>query len=146
MTTVRRRARPQWEQGRATGRDVVSLSVALIGTALVIDLALSEVLGIFFDLAFVTICLGAALAVRHRDFFAIGTLPPLAMVAAVALVALTEPAAVADPRDGAVQATLSGLTHHSIALVCGYGLCLGALGVRRALAATDAADQRTPRG
>ncbi|MEQ6900166.1 DUF6542 domain-containing protein [Nocardioides sp. YIM 152588] len=133
-TTSPQRPRTLWEQGRARGREVVSLSVALVATAVLVDLALSEVLGIFYDLVFVTVCVGAALAVRHRDFFAVGTLPPLMMVGAVLLVALADPAAVADPRDGLVQATLSGLTHHSVALVIGYGLCLALLGMRRSSA------------
>ncbi|WP_183092208.1 DUF6542 domain-containing protein [Nocardioides stalactiti] len=123
-------ARTFWEEGEEPGHEVAALAVALLLTALTIDLALSARLGLLFDLAFVTICLRAALMVRPASFFTVGVLPPLAMLAAVLLLALTEPASIAHAQDGAVQATVSGLSGHAIALVVGYLLCLGVLAVR----------------
>jgi hypothetical protein len=79
-------------------------------------------------------CVGLALAVRPTDFFTVGVLPPLIMVGVFALLGLTRPAAIADPRDGVVQAVVSGLSHHSGALVAGYLLCLGCLELRRRMA------------
>ncbi|WP_377321188.1 DUF6542 domain-containing protein [Pimelobacter simplex] len=130
-STAQPRPRTLWEEGRRPGRDVVSLAVALLLTATVLDLLLSDGLGLLFDLAFVTVCVGAALAVRPSDFFAVGVLPPLAMFAIVLLLALTDPGSVARADDNAVQATVSGLSRHAVALVLGYGACLGLLAARR---------------
>ncbi|TYL51528.1 hypothetical protein FXB39_09585 [Nocardioides sp. BGMRC 2183] len=114
-----------------SAHEVVSLSAAVLLTAALVDLAISDRLGLLYDLAFVTICVGAALAVRPDDFFAVGTLPPLAMAGVVVLLGLAQPAAIAEPQDGLVQATVSGLSGHGIALLVGYAACLGVLGVRR---------------
>jgi len=40
----------------------------------------------------------------------------------------------AHPRDGVVQAVVSGLSHHSGALVAGYLLCLTCLAIRHKVA------------
>lgn len=143
-----RRARPRtiWDEGRRPGHEVVALTVALLLTAVVLDLLLSVRLGLLFDLAFVTLCVLAAIRVRPADFFTVGVLPPLAMLTAVTLLAAAQPRAVAHPDDGLVQATVSGLSTHSVALVAGYLLCLGILAVRRAVAGPDAVPTagRTP--
>jgi len=109
---------------------VVTLSVAVTVSAMALDLALSPELGFFYDLCFVTICVAAALAVRPGDFFPIGTLPPLLMLGTMVLVALDQPQAIAHHTDGVVQATVSGLAHHSAALAAGYALSLGVLAIR----------------
>jgi hypothetical protein len=45
-----------------------------------------------------------------------------------------------------VQATISGLSHHSVALMTGYTLCLGVLFVRqRVVAAREAEADRITR-
>jgi hypothetical protein len=124
-------ARTLWEQGREPGRQVVALGAALALTAVVIDVALVGRVSLFFDLCFVTMCVGLALAVRPPDFFTVGVLPPLIMVGVFTLLGLTRPAVIADPGDGVVQAVVSGLSHHSGALVAGYLLCLGCLAMRR---------------
>lgn len=123
-----------WEEGREPGNEIAALVVALLLTATVLDLLLSHPLGLLFDLAFVTLCVGAALSVRPRDFFVVGVLPPLAMLTTVLLLAISEPDAVAESGDGVVQATVSGLSRHSVALVVGYFLCLALLAVRRRMA------------
>ena len=123
-------SRTLWESGEEPGHEVAALAVALLLTAVTVDLTLSDRLGLLFDLAFVTVCARAALMVRPADFFTVGVLPPLAMLASVALLAVAEPAAVARQQDGVVQATVSGLSGHAVALVIGYLLCLGVLAVR----------------
>lgn len=123
-------SRTLWEQGEEPGYEVAALAVALLLTATTIDLALADRLGLLFDLTFVTVCARAALMVRPADFFTVGVLPPLAMLTAVLLLAVAEPAAIAHAQDGAVQATVSGLSGHAVALVVGYLLCLGVLAVR----------------
>lgn len=111
--------------------EVVSLAAAVLLTAVLVDLALSDRLGLLYDLAFVTVCVAAALAVRPDHFFPVGTLPPLAMLGVVVLLAVADPVSVADERDGVVQAALSGLSGHGIALLAGYAACLAVLGIRR---------------
>jgi uncharacterized protein DUF6542 len=126
--------RTLWEEGREPGPQVVALGAALALTAVAIDVALVGRVSLFFDLCFVTMCVALALAVRPTDFFTVGVLPPLIMVGVFTLLGLTRPAAIADPRDGVVQAVVSGLSHHSGALVAGYLLCLGCLELRRRMA------------
>ena len=77
------------------------------------------------------LCIGLALAVRPTDFFVVGVLPPLIMLGVFALLGLTRPDVIAHPQDGVVQAVVSGLSHHSTALVTGYVLCLAVLAVRQ---------------
>ncbi len=123
--------RTLWEEGREPGRQVVALGAALALSAVVIDVAVVGRISLFFDLCFVTLCVALALAVRPMDFFTVGVLPPLIMVGVFTLLGLTRPGAIADPRDGVVQAVVSGLSHHSVALVVGYVLCLGCLAMRQ---------------
>ena len=116
----------------------MALGVAVALTVVVINLALVGELSLFFDLCFVVLCLGLAVVVWPDDFFAVGVLPPLIMVAIFTLLGSVAPATVADAGDGVPQAVLSGLAHHSTALVVGYVLCLGTLALRRRTLARDA--------
>lgn len=125
------RATTIWEEGREPGSRVVALAAALVLTATVLDVAISAPLGLIFDLGFVALSLAAALMVRPPDMFTVGVLPPLLMVGDFLLLALTRTASIAQPGDGVVQAVISGLSHHSVALFVGYALCLGALAMRR---------------
>jgi hypothetical protein len=119
-----------WEEGNEPGRQVVLLGLALVLTAVALDIVATDHVGWLFDLGFVAACLGVALAVRQRDFFTVGVLPPLLMMAVFLLLGATRPAVIADRTDGVVQAVVSGLAHHATALVVGYALCLGVLAVR----------------
>ncbi|KAA1425991.1 DUF6542 domain-containing protein [Nocardioides antri] len=123
-------SRTLWEEGDEPGYQVAALAVALLLTATTVDLLLGARLGLLFDLVFVTVCAAAALRVRPADFFTVGVLPPLAMLVTVTLLAIAEPGSIAHEQDGVVQATVSGLSRHAIALVIGYLLCLGVLAVR----------------
>ena len=126
-------ARTLWEEGREPGRQVVALGVAVALTVVIVDLALVGRVSLFFDLCFITMCVALALAVRPTDFFTVGVLPPLIMVGVFTLLGFVRPEAIADPRDGVIQAVVSGLSHHSVALVVGYLLCLGCLALRQRL-------------
>lgn len=119
-----------WEVRREPGRQVVSLGVALTLTAVSIDVLLVGRLSLFFDLCFMGLCLGLAALVRRRDFFLVALLPPLLMISVFGFVALVARGAVADPGDSLVQAVVSGVATHGIALFIGYALCLGWLGWR----------------
>jgi phosphoglycerol transferase MdoB-like AlkP superfamily enzyme len=123
--------RTLWEEGRRPGRQVVTLTVLALLAVVVLNLLLSAKLTWFYDLAFVLVCVAAALAVRPRDFFVVGVFPPLLMFGTVTTLALIDRPAVADPVDPLVQAVVSGLAHHAGALVAGYGLTLGILALRQ---------------
>jgi hypothetical protein len=110
---------------------VVTLSVLIVVAVSWVDLLLTDTLSLIFDVAFVLLCLAAALAVRPRDFFTVGVLPPPLMLGTVTLLALTARSAVADEVDSVVQAVVSGLAHHAGALVTGYALTLGVLALRQ---------------
>jgi hypothetical protein len=123
--------RATWGEGQEPGRSVVALGVAVALSAIVVNVAIVGRVTVFFDLWFVLLSLGLALLVRARDFFTVGVLPPLIMLGSFAVLAVDRPGAIADADDGLVQAVVSGLAHHSVALVCGYSLCLLTLLARR---------------
>lgn len=119
-----------WIDGLEPGRQAVALAVASALTIVSVDLLLVGELSLFFDLCFVVLCLGLALVVRSDDFFTVGVLPPLVMLGVFVLLAATAPGTIARPEDALVQAVVSGLAHHSAALVAGYALCLATLALR----------------
>ncbi|MBD8870360.1 DUF6542 domain-containing protein [Nocardioides donggukensis] len=125
------RARTLWEEGTEPGRRIVLLGVAVTLAAVALDLALTGGLGWLYDVAFVTSCVALALLVRPRDFFTVGVLPPLLMLGTFVVLALSAPERVAHPRDGAVQAVVTGLAGHSGALLVGYVLALACLATRQ---------------
>lgn len=120
-----------WESGREPGREVVQLGVAVTLSAVALDLLISGRLSLFFDLSFVALCLWLALRVRPHDFFTVGVLPPMMMLGAFWLLAISQRTSIANSGDGVVQAIVSGLTHHSGALVAGYGVSLACLAYRQ---------------
>lgn len=124
-------SRTIWEEGRVPGPEIAALAVALTVTSVGLDLLLTDEVTVLFDVMFVLGCLLLALAVRPNDFFTAGVLPPLLMLGAFVLVAIGRVNAVARPDDSLVQATISALSHHSLALMMGYGGCLGVLYLRQ---------------
>lgn len=120
-----------WTDGLEPGRQAVALGVAAVLTIVAIDVLLVGELSFFFDLCFIVLCLGLALVVKPHDFFTVGVLPPLMMLAVFTLLGAVAPETVADRGDGIVQAVVSGLAHHSGALVAGYAVCLGTLWLRQ---------------
>ena len=123
--------RTLWEEGRKPGRLVVSVAGLLLMLVVLTDLLISRSLSVAFDVAFVLVCVAAALAVRVRDFFVVGVLPPLLLAGTVASLAILARGSVADPTDGFLQAVVSGLAHHSGALAVGYLLTLAVLALRQ---------------
>lgn len=119
-----------WDRGRIAGRELIALGAAATLTLVCLDILLTGEVGWCVDLGFVPLCVGLALAVRPGDFFEIGILPPLLLLGAFTILAVSRPDAVAQPDDAAVQAVVSGLALHAWALVIGYGLCLAVLAVR----------------
>jgi len=109
----------------------VALGLALALTIVALDLAVAGRVSLLFDLCFVVVCVGLALAVRPEDFFTVGVLPPLIMLTVFVILGSTRPGTIAHPQDGLVQAVVSGLSTHAVALGAGYGLCLACLAVRQ---------------
>lgn len=130
LSVEREPARPIWD-GRTRGSEVVALASALTLTAATAEIAVDGHLRLFFDACFVATCLAAALQVRPRDFFTVGVLPPLLMFGTMLLVALNGTRVIAHRHDSVVQAVVSGLAHHSVALFIGYAACLVTLVLRR---------------
>ena len=124
-------ARTVWEEGHEPGRRVVALGLALALSVVALDLAIAGRVSLLFDLCFVAVCIALALAVRPADFFTVGVLPPLIMLAVFVILAIARPATIARPEDGVVQAVVSGLSTHAVALGVGYALCLACLAVRQ---------------
>ncbi len=122
--------RPIWD-GESRGSEVVALTVALTLTAATVEITVGGHLRLFFDLCFVAICLAAAMLVRPRDFFTVGVLPPLLMVGTMVLVALNGTEVIAHRHDSVVQAVVTGLARHSVALFVGYAVCLVTLVLRQ---------------
>ncbi|CAA9406205.1 MAG: hypothetical protein AVDCRST_MAG60-2380 [uncultured Nocardioides sp.] len=120
-----------WTDGLEPGRQTVALGIAAALTIVAVNVLLVGELSFFFDLCFVVLCLALALVVKPDDFFTVGVLPPLMMLAVLTLLGAVAPETVADRGDGLVQAVVSGLAHHSGALVAGYALCLGTVVLRQ---------------
>lgn len=123
--------RPLWSEGSESGRQVVVLGLAGALTVVAVDYVLVGEMSLFFDLCFVTLCLGLAVVASRDAFFTVCLLPPVLMLAVFLLLAVVAPGAVARPQDGVVQAVVAGLAHHSEALVAGYAVALGTLEHRR---------------
>ena len=109
---------------------MVALGLALALTVAALDLVVTNHVGLLFDLGFVVVCLALALLVHPRDFFTVGVLPPLLMLATIWLLAVTRAESVARAGDGLAQAVISGLSHHSLGLVVAYLSCLAVLVIR----------------
>ncbi len=109
---------------------MVALGLALTLTVVAIDVGIGGRVGLFFDLAFVAVCLTLALLVRPEDFFTVGVLPPLIMLAVFVLVGVSHRVAIAGDDDSLARAVVTGLSHHAVALGVGYAACLLCLAVR----------------
>lgn len=137
-----RRAPTLWEEGRERGGKVVALGIALALTLVLLDRLLGGGLDTLFDVGFVLLCVAMALLVRPQDFFTIGVLPPLLMLGVCLFLALVSPGMIAAAGDGAIQALVTGLAAHSVALGVGYVLCLGVLAMRQHVIRTRSARRR----
>jgi hypothetical protein len=117
-----------------SGSRVTRLAVLGALVVLALDLLIGPRVGVLLDIGFVLLCLGAALAVRPRDFFSVGVLPPLLLLGLITLAAIIDTASVADRGDGLVQAVVSGLAHRASGLMTAYVLVLGILAIRQRVA------------
>jgi hypothetical protein len=113
------------------GSRVTRLAVLAGLLVLAVDLLVFRRLTLLFDIGFVLVCLGAALAVHPRDFFRIGVLPPLLLLGLTTLVALVHRGFIAEEKDGLIQAVVSGLAHRASGLLAAYLLVLVVLAMRQ---------------
>lgn len=95
-----------------------------------LDIAVTGRLERFFDGGFVVLCLAMALTIRPSDFFRVGVLPPMLLLAVSAVLSLADRGAIATHGTGLVQAVISGLAHHAGPLFAGYLLALAVLAIR----------------
>ncbi len=123
---------------------VIRLSLLLSALVVVLDLLITHRLSLVFGLAFPLICVAAAIAVRPRDFFAIGVLPPILMFAVMLVVSATNRTAIAQASDGVAQGVITGLAEHAVSLLVGYALCLAVLGVRQEFLRRQAGPDQHP--
>lgn len=130
-------AQPSWLHGTEPGRQVVALGFALVLSAVAVDYLLGGELSLFFDLCFVTLCLYLAVRVELPSLHLAAILPPVLMLTVLVMLGVVAPQAVARPEDGVVQTVVTGLTHHSVALVAGWVLALIAFEGRRRGAFSD---------
>ena len=121
---------PWWSPGAQPGGRVVLLGTVAVTAVAACDLALGGRLSLFFDLGFVTLCLGLPVLVRPADLFTAAVLPPLLMGGLLVLLALLAPAGVGARDDTFLPALIAGLSAHSVALTAGYAVCLAVLAVR----------------
>lgn len=131
-----------WTDGLEPGRQAVVLGIAATLTIVAIDVLLVGELSFVFDLCFIVLCLGLALVIKPHEFFIVGVLPPLMMVSVFVLLGAVAPDTIADRGDSLVQSVVSGLAHHSGALVAGYAVCLGTLFLRQRTLRRESAHQR----
>jgi len=110
---------------------VVALGLAVTLSVVALDHLMVGRLSLFFDLCFITLCLGLAVRVAGEALFVMSLLPPFLMLGVFALLGAVAPEMIAEPDDGLVQSLVSGLAHHSTALLVGYGLALVTLAARR---------------
>ena len=122
---------PSWLYGTEPGRAIAPLGLALVTTTVAITWTLGSKLGLFYDLTFVTVCLLLAVRIQRDEFGFAVTLPPALMGAVLLLLAVASPETIADEGDGFVQAFVTGVATHSLALLVGWAFALLALEARR---------------
>ncbi len=119
-----------WEEGRWSPRRVTRFSVSACVLLIAIDRVVSAELGSIFDLGFVAVCATAALAIRPTDFFVVGIMPPLLLLGLFVVLGAADRGSITPADDSLIQSVISGLAHHSGALLVGYGIALAVLAVR----------------
>ncbi len=117
-----------------SGGRVTRLAVTGCALLVAVDLLVTGRLGLLFDIGFVALCIGTALAVHPRGFFRVGVMPPFLLLGVSVLLALFDRRAVALAHDTFVQGVVSGLAHHSGALFAGVANALVVLAIRHRVA------------
>lgn len=119
-----------WEEGRWSGSRVTRFSIFVCSLLVLANILVTGEVDRIFDVGFVLLCLGAALAIRPTEFFNVGILPPLLILGFCVLLSIVSRDAIAASDDGFFQAVISGLAHHSGGLLAGYAVALTVLAIR----------------
>lgn len=110
------------------------VACAVMGAVTAVSIALEDALGLFFGVSFVLVALTAALSADIKALYTPGVLPPLLLIALLAIVALLEPQVIDAPglaaNASATQRVIAGVVDHATALVAGHLLALGAIAYR----------------
>ena len=124
------RAVPALQPGRSSGPRVLALGLASTLALAGVDLGLAGRLTMFFDLGFITLCLGLGRLPSRRASYAVAFVPPAILVVVFGLLGAFDPSLVGHRGDDLLQVVIAGLTGHAAALAVGYALCLAALAAR----------------
>ena len=119
-----------WEEGRWSGSRVTRFSVFACTLLVALNVLVTRDLDRIFDIGFVLLCIAMALAIRPSEFFNVGILPPLLVLGVCVLLSIVHRGWIAPADDGFFQAAISGLAHHSGALLAGYAFSLAILAIR----------------
>lgn len=119
-----------WEEGRWSSSRVTRFSIFACLLLAAADIAISGRVNDLFDIGFVALCIAMALAIRPSEFFNVGILPPLLILALCTVLSVVHRGWIAPSGDGFIQAIISGLAHHSGGLLAGYAVSLGILAIR----------------
>lgn len=129
-------AAPVVDDGPASARELTPARGVVLATALgaatcaALNLALTGgQLTFFFDLCFVVLCLVAAGAIRDRDLFVVGVLPPFVYAGTIAVLSFVAPGAFPS-HQGVDKVFLTGLATHAFGLVYGYAATLAVVALR----------------
>ena len=95
-------ARTVWEEGHHSGARVTLVAAAVSLALAILTGAIYGRLNPVFDLGFVAVSLWAAFAVRQRDFFRAGVLPPFLMLGLFVVNAIVHRGWIAQPQDSIV--------------------------------------------
>ena len=120
----------RWEEGRWSGTRVTRFSIFACVLLVAAELAVRGHLGPTFDVGFVLLCVGIALAIRPDEFFNVGVLPPMLLLGICVILAVVRRDAIAPSGDWLVQSVISGLAHHSVGLLVAHGGLLAVLALR----------------
>jgi hypothetical protein len=112
---------------------VTTAALLAAGLLSLVDLAITGRLSLFFDLSFIVVCTVAALAVRRSELSTVGVLPPVVMLALLALLAVVEPAGLTADHLGFASTLLTGLAHHAAGLVAAHAVVLAIVAARGTL-------------
>ncbi len=115
-------------------RQALWFACGALAVVTALDVLTDQRLGIVFSVGFVLVVATVPLAIDVRSLLPAGVLPPVLLVAAVALVVALAPEAVRvdglPPDTGWFGRTLTGVVDRGVTLLIGHGLALALVVVR----------------
>lgn len=139
-TADRARERPRQRPGGRPRRNrqpglpgwgAITLSTLCTAGAMLLDLALTRGIGVFFGLCFVLTAFGVAAGIQRSQVFTAGVLPPLSALGAFTAIGLAAPDRLGTT--SSIHAILGGLAASSWFLLAASAVALGTIAFRVAL-------------